>query len=178
MSGSVRSGDVPNGCVVWVTGRPSSGKSTFAERVRPLIAQALGACVLLDGDAVRGRLVPRPGYSEAERDAFYATLAGLAALLAEQGLVVLVPATAHRAEFRDRARELAPRFLEVFVNTPVETCAARDSKGLYAKSDRGEVTQLPGVGESYQAPAQPDVVADGGRDEAAYAELISQLRRP
>ncbi len=166
-----------SGCVVWITGRPSAGKSTFAERVRPLIAQQVGACALLDGDAVRGRLVPRPGYSAAERDAFYATLAGLAALLAEQGLVVLVPATAHREEFRDRAREVAPRFLEVFVDTPVEICAARDSKGLYAKSERGEVTQLPGAGESYQAPAQPDVVASGGRDEAAYAALISQLGR-
>lgn len=164
-----------SGCVVWITGRPSSGKSTFAERVRPLIAEQVGPCALLDGDAVRARLVPAPGYSDTERDAFYATLAGLAALLAVQGLVVLVPATAHRAAYRDRARELAPRFLEVFVDTPVEICAQRDSKGLYAKSERGEVTQLPGLGETYQNPAQPDVVASGGKDEAAYAALIGSL---
>lgn len=164
-----------SGCVVWITGRPSAGKSTFAERVRPLIAEQIGPCALLDGDAVRARLVPKPGYSDAERDAFYATLAGLAALLAEQGLVVLVPATAHRAEFRDRARQFAPRFLEVFVDTPAEVCAQRDSKGLYAKSQRGEVTHLPGRGESYQDPTQPDVVASGGKDEAAYAALIGSL---
>ncbi|HEY6106413.1 MAG TPA: adenylyl-sulfate kinase, partial [Anaeromyxobacteraceae bacterium] len=84
------------GAVVWLTGLPASGKSTLAARLRERL-EALGRmAVVLDGDAVREALVPRPGYSAEEREAFYQTLASLAGLLARQGLSVLVAATAPR----------------------------------------------------------------------------------
>lgn len=76
-------------------------------------------CVMLDGDAVRDSLVPRPGYSPEDRDAFYETLARLAALLPRQGIVVIVEATSHRAVYRDRARRLVLRFFEVHIETPL-----------------------------------------------------------
>ena len=118
-----------SGVVVWFTGLPSSGKTTLAGRVARALAAAGRAHCVLDGDAVRAALVPPPGYDAASRAAFYATLARLAALLARQGLVVLVPATAHRRAFRDDARALAPRFVEVFVSTDVDTCrAATDAR--------------------------------------------------
>ncbi len=139
-----------NGVVVWFTGPPSSGKSTCAVRV----AAELDRPVLLDGDAVRAALRPALGFTEEERDAFYETLARLAALLAQQGFVVLVAATAHRRFFRQRARALAPRFLEVFVDTPLETCRRRDAKGLYARSATG----LPGGDVTYERPVAPEVV--------------------
>ena len=159
------------GCVIWITGRPSSGKSTFARQVGDLLTTHCGPTIVLDGDSVRGRLVPAPGYDDQARSDFYASLAGLAALLAEQGFLVLVPATAHKRAFRDHARELAPRFLEVFVDAPLEVCEARDSKGLYAKSRSGEVDALPGVGEHFDVPTQADVVASGGKDGAAQQRL-------
>ncbi|HEY3497194.1 MAG TPA: adenylyl-sulfate kinase [Polyangiaceae bacterium] len=97
-----------HGVVVWITGLPSSGKSTFAEKTRDALAgSAIPAC-LLDGDAVRASLVPTPGYSPEERASFYETLARLAALIARQGFVVLVPATAHRRTFRDLAERFVP----------------------------------------------------------------------
>ncbi len=173
------------GCVIWITGRPSAGKSTFARRVQSLLTTHCGPTLILDGDAVRARLKPAPGYDDQARSDFYASLAGLAALLAEQGFLVLVPATAHKREFRDHARELAPRvteageprFLEVFVDAPLEVCEARDSKGLYAKSKSGEVSDLPGVGKHFDVPQHSDVVAQGGKDGAAHQRLVHQVLR-
>lgn len=142
-----------SGVVVWLTGLPSSGKSTLARRVAERL-RPQGPAVVLDGDEVRAALVPAPGYDESGRDAFYETLARLAALLAGQGAVVLVPATAHRRAFRERARALAPRFLEVFVDTPEAECRRRDAKGLFARAPPG----LPGAGVDYEAPLRPDLV--------------------
>jgi len=164
------------GVVVWITGLPSAGKSTFAERLRvALRALELDACVL-DGDAVRDCLVPAPGYSADERADFYETLARLAALLAKQEMIVLVPATAHRRAFRQRARALAPRFLEVWVATPLADCQVRDTKGLYAGSRSGQALNVPGVDEEYEPPSNADVVARGGTDAEAVAEVVAQLR--
>ncbi len=99
------------GAVVWLTGLPRSGKSTLAARVRDRLAGAGRATLILDGDEVRAALVPRPGYDATAREQFYETLARLASLLAHQGATVLVAATAHRRDFRERARRLAPRFV-------------------------------------------------------------------
>jgi len=166
-----------SGIVVWVTGLPSAGKSTFAEgALAGLRERAVHAC-LLDGDAVRACLSPPVGYSPAERAGFYETLARLAAVLAGQGLVVLVPATAHRAAFRERARLLAPAFLEVFVDTPRDECERRDAKGLYARTVAGEAHGVPGAGEPYERPAHPDLIAHGGSDRAACEALVAQLLR-
>ena len=162
------------GVVVWLTGLPSSGKSAFAERVRARLEAAGRACCTLDGDAVRAALTPTPGYDDASRDAFYATLAGLAALLARQGLIVLVPATAHRAAYRARARALAPRLLEVWVATSAATCAARDAKGLYAAARTGTIAGLPGLGAVYEPPEHPEVIVrEGHADEAVEALLAA-----
>jgi adenylylsulfate kinase len=160
------------GCVIWITGRPSAGKSTFALEVRELLAAQCGPTIILDGDEVRACFKPTPGYDDQARSDFYSSLAGLAGLLAKQSLVVLVPATAHKQEFRDQARELAPKFIEVFVDTPPATCAARDSKGLYEMSKTGDVNNLPGVGKLFDVPQNPDVIASGGKDDSAHQELI------
>ncbi len=151
----------PLGAVIWITGLPSSGKSTLAAHLHPrLLAAGLASCTL-DGDLVRASLVPTPGYTPEARDAFYATLARLAALLAAQGLVVIVPATAHRAAYRAEARRLAPRFVEVHVTTAADECRRRDAKGLYA----GLTTGLPGADLAYEPPDAPEVTASGGNDD-------------
>lgn len=163
------------GAVVWVTGLPSSGKSTLANRIADHLRGSGIAAAVLDGDQVRAALDPRPGYDAESRSRYYGTLAHLAALLARQGLVAVVAATANRRAFRERARALAPRFVEVFVDVPMETCAARDTKGLYAASRRGAVTELPGVGSGFERPEAPDVVASGGEDGAAAAAVARIL---
>lgn len=164
-----------SGAIVWVTGLPSSGKSTLARRIAARLRAAGAAAVVLDGDQVRAALDPRPGYDAEARSRFYGTLAHLAALLARQGLVAVVAATAHRRAFRERARALAPRFVEVFVDVPLKICAARDSKGLYAAASRGAVTELPGVGSGFEPPSSPDVVASGGEDLEAPAAVARLL---
>lgn len=165
-----------SGVVVWLTGLPSSGKSTLASEVQAALRASgeVGAC-RLDGDDVRADLVPPPGYDEAARDGFYATLANLAARLAAQDLVVLVAATAHRSAFRERARALAPRFVEVHVDTPAETCAARDPKGLWARAAGDGATALPGVGPAYEPPSAPEVVVRPA-DADRVARVLAAIR--
>lgn len=162
------------GVVLWLTGLPSSGKSTLARAVRRALR---GRCVLLDSDEVRAAVFPKLGYGPRARGAFYRALAGLAALLARQGLVVLVAATANRRSYRAHARALAPRFVEVFVDTPAELCARRDPKGLWASAAR-----LPGRGETYEPPRSPQVHVRTGATAAAVraclAALKARARRP
>jgi adenylylsulfate kinase len=165
-----------SGCVVWLTGRPSSGKSTLAKRV----AQALRArhretCVL-DGDSVRKALVPPPSYDEAGRQAFYTSLANLAGLLADQGLVVVVPATAHRRRYREHARTVATRFIEVHVDAPPEEAERRDSKGLYAAAREGRVHDVPGADLPYEAPEAADLRTTGGKDPEAVEQILALLQ--
>jgi adenylylsulfate kinase len=161
------------GLVVWLTGLPQSGKSTLARRVRDRIAPRR-SCVLLDSDDVRAA-IGADHYAAGDRDAFYRMLAGLAALLARDGHVVLVAATAPSRAHRDAARAAAPDFAEVWVRTPLPECEARDTKGLYARARRGDAPDLPGLGAAYEPPAAPDVVADGGFDEAAAAAIERRI---
>jgi adenylylsulfate kinase len=164
------------GCVVWITGLPSSGKSTLAAAVSARLAVERRPCAVLDGDELRAALVPHPGYDPAARDAFYATLAGIAALLARQGLVVLVPATANRRAYRARAREQCARFVEVYVDVAADECARRDAKGLYAQARAGAAPDLPGSGASYEPPDAPEIVASGGRDGGAIERIVAATR--
>jgi adenylylsulfate kinase len=166
---------VSAGTVLWITGLPGAGKSTLAARVAARLRRAGAPCALLDGDEVRAALGQPAGRGPAERDAFYASLARLAALLAGQGLVAIVAATAHRAAHRERARALAPRYLEVHVATPAAECARRDPKGLYAAARSGAARGLPGADAPYEAPAAPEVVASGGEDGGAVDRVMMLL---
>jgi adenylylsulfate kinase len=159
---------VSRGLVAWITGLPSSGKSTLAAHV----VRALGGdAVVLDGDAVRAAIVPPHGYDDAGRADFYETLARLAALVAGSEKVVLVPATAARSAFRDRARRLAPAFVEVFLDVPLEECARRDAKGLYAAG----TAHLPGIAAPYERPEAADVVVqDAG--PASVERVVRAIR--
>lgn len=164
-----------SGVVVWITGLPAAGKTTLAAAVREaLMARGCPVC-LLDSDEVRQALEPRPGYGDAGRDDFYATLINLAVLFAGQGLVVLVAATASRRRYRDAARARAPSFIEVFVNVAAQECARRDPKGLYAAARAGKLHNLPGVDTEYEPPERAEVVARGGRDSEACARLVELL---
>ncbi len=164
------------GAVVWVTGLPASGKSTFARALRARLAALGRAAAVLDGDEIRATLSPSPGYDPAARSAFYDTLGALALLLAGEGIVAVVAATAHRRAFRDRVRARAPRFVEVHLDVPPEVCAARDPKRLWAQARAGAAPELPGAGAAYEPPAAPEVVAHGGEDGAALDAAVAALQ--
>lgn len=152
---------------VWLTGLPASGKSTIARALK----SALGPGVaLLESNELRRVLTPRPTYSPEERDAFYAAIVHVAGLLVDHGVPVIIDATGHRRAYRDAARRRIGRFLEVFVDCPVDVCAARDPKGLYHGA---AAARLPGVGVPYEPPERPDLVVHGRA--GAVARIIERL---
>ncbi len=167
-----------NGAIVWFTGLPSSGKSRLAGRVQACLAGQRVPCCVLDGDRVRALLHPRPGYSSAERDDFYLTLGSLALELSQQGLIVLVPATANRKQYRDQVRAQAPRFIEVWMTASLDECRLRDAKRLYAQFAGGQVHGLPGEDSLYEAPEFAEVTANGGDDDDALQRIVQSLAAP
>lgn len=165
------------GAVTWISGLPSSGKSTFARGLGTRLRQAGALHCVLDGDAVRAALHPEPGYAPEERADFYETLVDLAVLLAKQDLIVLVAATAGLRTYRDRARQRAPRYFEVEVVTELAECERRDSKGLYAGARAGRIAHVPGVSAPYERADSPDILANGGKDDAALERACELLTR-
>jgi adenylylsulfate kinase len=162
------------GGLLWIAGLPSSGKSTFARVLKERLDRVDLASCILDGDEVRAALHPAPGYTAEAREAFYETLTDLAVLLARQDLIVIVAATAGRNAYRERARQLGPRYLEVEIATPLQECERRDSKGLYAKARAGLVQDVPGIDAPYERQAA-DVVAAGGHDTQALEQVLVLL---
>jgi adenylylsulfate kinase len=162
----------PEGFAVWITGIPASGKSTLAqELVRKLNERGIYPAVL-ESDVMRAVLTPEADYGSDERDRFYRQLADIGAMLAAQGLPVIFDATANRKAYRDRARSLIRRFIEVYVQCPVETCRQRDPKGIYAAAVRGTASNVPGIQASYEPPPSPEVTVDGTTDPRQSADAI------
>ena len=164
---------------VWLTGLPASGKSTVGRALAAELAGIGIRATVLESDAVRREITPNADYGEAERDAFYATLAYIARVLVLHGVPVIVDATANRRAYRDRARAAIPRFLEVHVRCPLPVCRARDPKGIYRRGADGTAQNVPGVSAPYEPPLMPEVVVDGERDDPAVAarRIVSALEK-
>ena len=165
------------GAVAWVTGLPSSGKSTFARALAARLRAAGRPAAVLDGDEVRAALASALGYGPADRAAFYTGLGDLALLLAEQEITVIVAATAPLRAFRDRVRARADPFVEIHLDVAPGTCAGRDTKGLWAAARAGRAPELPGAGAPYEPPLAAEVVGSGGEDEAAVERAAALLVR-
>jgi adenylylsulfate kinase-like enzyme len=151
--------------VVWLTGLSGSGKSAIANELVRLVPQASR----LESDVMRTQLTPHAGYGDAERDFFYGALAAIARLLYERNRPVVIDATANRRAYRDAARQHIARFAEVYVDTPLAVCAARDPKGLYAK----------GMKMAYEPPLAPELVVHGdrGTPRDGAKEILGLLER-
>jgi adenylylsulfate kinase len=150
----------PPACGIWVTGLPASGKSTIVSALRPQL-EALGLTVdVLESDEVRRLLTPQATYSSEERDLFYRALAFTGQRLVAHGVTVVFDATASRQAYRDWARAMIPRFIEVAVECPLALCMKRDRKGTYQKGLRGQSTTVPGLQSSYESPANPELRID------------------
>lgn len=165
------------GFVVWLTGLPSSGKTTLARLLQQRLAERQIPTQLLDSDALRQQLTPQPTYSQAERDWFYDTLTFVAELLARNGVNVLIAATAPRRQYREAARQRLTRFAEIYVACPLEVCQARDPKGLWQQAAEGEISSLPGAGAVYEPPFAPEVQINTAEQTAAAAvqSILHQL---
>lgn len=123
----------------------------------------------LESDQLRKILTPEPDYSRRERDWFYSVLLFMGKFLSDHGVNVLLDATANLRKYRDEMRAVAPRFIEVYVRCPLDVCAARDPKGIYAAAEKGKATTVPGMQEPYEEPQHPEVIVDSDRISAEQA---------
>ena len=167
-------------CILWFTGLSGAGKSTIADRVEQKL-QSLGShTYLLDGDNVRHGLNRDLGFTEQDRVENIRRIAEVAKLMADAGLIVIVSFISPFRSEREMARGLAEEgeFVEIFVDTPVEVCEARDPKGLYAKARRGDLVNFTGIDSPYEPPEKPELRIDTTNtsvDEAAERVLESLM---
>lgn len=148
-----------HGFCLWFTGLSASGKSTTAELVAASILERGRQVTLLDGDIVRTHLSKGLGFSKADRDANVLRIGFVASEIVKHGGAVVCAAVSPYRATRDQVREMVggDRFIEVFMDTPIEVCEARDTKGMYAAARRGDVRSFTGIDDPYEEPLRPDV---------------------
>jgi bifunctional enzyme CysN/CysC len=168
------------GAVLWFTGLPASGKSTVARAVERRLFEDGRQTMLLDGDQVRHGLSGDLGFGPDDRRENIRRAGEVAALFFRQGCITLCTFVSPFREDRERARGLVSegRFLEVFVDTPLEECERRDPRGLYARARSGEIAHMTGISSPYEAPEHPEIrVTTVGRSMASIVdEIVEALR--
>ena len=170
-----------SGATVWFTGLSGSGKSTVANAVAEQLLAADRPAYLLDGDNVRHGLNADLGFSAADRAENVRRIGEVARLMADAGLVVLVPVISPYRADRDNVRAMHDAaglsFVEVFVDTPLELCEQRDPKGLYAKARAGELIGMTGIDDPYESPAAPEIrLTPADLDEQASVVVAAIAR--
>jgi bifunctional enzyme CysN/CysC len=166
-----------NGVTVWMTGLSGSGKSTIAYSAEEMLIRAGRAAYVLDGDNLRHGLNSDLGFGAADRSENVRRVGEVARLLADAGLVVLVPVISPFASDRKMVREAHEQaslaFVEVFVDAPLEVCEQRDPKGLYARARAGEISDMTGLDSPYEPPESPDLRLDS--DGSTPEELATRV---
>ena len=165
------------GITVWMTGLSGSGKSSIAAEAERFLITRGRASYVLDGDNLRFGINRDLGFSAADRTENVRRVGEIARLMADSGLVVLVPVISPYESDRENVRflhqEAGLSFVEVFVDTPLAVCEQRDPKGLYAKARAGEITGMTGIDDPYEAPQHPELRLDGSRGSARQqAEIL------
>ncbi len=150
------------GVCLWFTGLSGSGKSTTAEIVTYLLQEHGRQVSVLDGDVVRTHLSKGLGFSKEDRDINIRRIGFVASEIVRHGGTVVCAAVSPYRATRNDVRNMlgSDHFVEIFMDTPLEVCEARDSKGLYAKARRGEITGFTGIDDPYETPQNPEIVLD------------------
>ncbi len=150
------------GCVIWFTGLSGSGKSTLALEVESKLYQRGHLTYVLDGDNVRHGLNKNLGFSPEDREENIRRIGEVAKLFNDAGVIAMTAFISPYRTDRDNARDLLDegRFVEVFVDCPLEVCEARDTKGLYQKARAGEIKEFTGISAPYEAPVQPELTVN------------------
>lgn len=149
------------GATIWITGLPSSGKSTLGTALEERLVELGRGAYLLDGDNLRCGLCSDLGFTREDREQNVRRVGELALLFADAGTIaiaaVVSPYERMRTHVRERHEQDLLPFFEVFVDTPVKVCAQRDPKGLYARAYAGDLDGFTGVDDPYQSPSDPDL---------------------
>ena len=150
------------GFCIWFTGLSASGKSTTAEILTVLLQEFGRQVTLLDGDVVRNHLSRGLGFSKEDRDSNIRRIGFVASeIVKHHGTVICAAVSPYRATRNDVRNTVgAERFIEVFVDTPLEECERRDMKGMYLKARRGEIKNFTGIDDPYEAPVQPELTIE------------------
>jgi len=158
---------------IWLTGIPSSGKSTIANFLKKRLSEYNIKIEVLESDEVRKIITPNPKYNEFERELFYRSLVAIGKYLTDNGVSVIFDATAHKRSYREYARSLIKNFIEVYVYCPLEECIKRDVKGLYSKALKGVIKTLPGLQVKYEEPINPDLIVY--TDKESVRESVDKI---
>jgi bifunctional enzyme CysN/CysC len=164
--------------VLWLTGLSGSGKSTIANALEKKLFSLGMHAYVLDGDNLRLGLNKDLGFNKEDRAENVRRVAEVAKLLVDAGLIVITALISPFEQDRAQAKSIfdAGEFKEIFVNTPLEICIQRDSKGLYKKASNGEIPNLTGVGQDYETPINPDLTLSGTLDiEESIAVILKEI---
>ncbi|MFN2144787.1 MAG: bifunctional sulfate adenylyltransferase/adenylylsulfate kinase [Anaerolineales bacterium] len=167
------------GFCLWFTGLSGSGKSTIAEAVTPMLLERGRQLTVLDGDVVRTHLSKGLGFSKEDRDTNILRIGFVASEIARHNGTVICAAISPYSQTRNEVKGMIgkDRFIEVYVDTPLEVCESRDIKGLYAKARAGEIKGFTGIDDPYEAPRDPEVqidTVDRTPEQCAY-QIIEYL---
>jgi adenylylsulfate kinase len=167
------------GFVLWFTGLPCSGKSTLADLLKPEFEKRGRLVDVLDGDVVRTHLTKGLGFSKEDRDTNIRRIGFVAGLIARHGGIAITAAISPYRAIRDEIRATVENFVEVFVNTPLETCIKRDVKGMYKKALAGEMKGFTGVDDPYEAPLTPEITIETVTEtaEQSAARILEKLEQ-
>jgi adenylyl-sulfate kinase len=168
------------GFTIWLTGMSGAGKSTLAEYIAPRLQMIGRKTEVLDHDSIKDHLYKNTGFPESsreDRDVQVRRLGWVSKLLTRSGVIVLAASTSPYREVRDEQRRGIGRFVEVFVDCPLERLIERDTKGLYKKALAGEIPHFTGISDPYEPPTNPEVLVNTGaeRVEESAARVFDKL---
>ncbi len=167
-------------CVIWLTGLSGSGKSTIAIQLERMLFSEGFFAQILDGDNIRSGLNNNLGFSLEDRQENIRRISEVAKLYCYSGIITLCSFVSPTEEIRDAAKTIIGKndFFEVFIDTPLEVCEARDVKGLYAKARSGEIKGFTGIDSPFEAPRDPylRVTTDDKTPEQSAQEIFQSMR--
>jgi adenylylsulfate kinase len=154
---------------VWICGLPGSGKSTIARELETLLKEKGFHAQILGTDILRKVVTPEPAYTEKEREIVYATLVFIAKILNQNGVNVILDATANRRAYREKGKEEIENLLIAYVECPLEVCIKREKernetygapRDIYKRGLTGKSETVPGLGSPFEVPESPDILLD------------------
>jgi adenylyl-sulfate kinase len=170
---------MPQGFTIWFTGLSGAGKSTIAGLLEQELRSRGRLVEVLDGDVVRTHLSKGLGFSRADRDTNILRIGWVCEVLSRNGVVAIAAAISPYRDARDQVRARIDKFVEVFVDCPIDACIERDVKGLYRKALSGEIKEFTGVSDPYEAPLNPEITVHTDRETPAEsaARIIAYLEQ-
>lgn len=163
-----------NGFTIWLTGLSGSGKSTLSKEIYKYITEKGLKAQIIDGDTIRGILGNLFGYCNEDRIKMARVYRLVCKLLNDNGIIAITAAIAPFKEIRDENRAKIEKYIEIYLDCPIEKCIERDVKGLYARAIRGEEKQVIGIDENYEVPTRYDIKVNTA--EKSIEECMEEIK--